>query len=65
MIRTLYQDKYNPQKTWEVTSISHGFYLKQFICDKQFGRGVRASKEYLKDIGILDMQILLREEVKK
>ena len=65
MIRTLYQDKYNPNKTWEVTSMSHGFYLKQFICDKQFGRGLRTTKEYLKSIGILDMQILIKEEVKR
>ena len=64
MIRTLYQDKYNPQKTWEVTSISHGFYLKQFVCGKQFGRGLKTSREYLRSIGILDMQILTREEVK-
>ena len=65
MIRTLYQDKYNPNKTWEVTSMSHGFYRKQFICDKQFGRGLRTTKEYLKSIGILDMQILIKEEVKR
>lgn len=65
MIRTLYQDKYNPKKTWEVTSISHGFYLRQYICDKQFGRGLKTSREYLKNIGILDMPILIREEVKK
>ncbi len=64
MIRTLYQDKYNPQKTWEVTTISHGFYLKQFINDKQFGRGLKTSREYLRDVGILDMKILTREEVK-
>ena len=65
MIKTIYQDKYNPNKTWEVTSMSHGFYLKQFICDKQFGRGLRTTKEYLKSIGILDMQILIKEEVKR
>ena len=64
MIRTLYQDRYNTNKTWEVTSISHGFYLKQFICGKQFGRGLKTSREYLRSIGILDMQILTREEVK-
>lgn len=64
MIRTLYQDKYNPKKTWEVTSISHGFYLKQLICGKQFGRGLKTSREYLRSVGILDMQILTSEEVK-
>ena len=62
MIRTLYQDKYNPKKTWEVTSISHGFYLKQFICGKQFGRGLRTTREYIQSIGILDMKILTRWE---
>lgn len=62
MIRTIYQDKYNPQKTWEVTSMSHGFYLRQFICNKQFGRGLKTSREYIKSIGILDMKILTRWE---
>ncbi len=62
MTRTLYQDKFNSQKVWEVTSISHGFYLKQFICGKQFGRGLKTSKEYIKSIVIFDMQILSKEE---
>ena len=62
MIKTIYQDKYNPQKTWEVTSMSHGFYLKQFICNKQFGRGLRTTREYIQSIGILDMKILTRWE---
>ncbi|MBR6983901.1 MAG: hypothetical protein IKH75_10330 [Ruminococcus sp.] len=66
MIVTLYQDKYNPQKTWKVTSNSHGFYLRQFICGKQFGRGLKTSREYLKSIGILDMKVITRwEEPKK
>ena len=67
MIKTLYQDKHNPQKTWEVTSsISQGFYyLRQFICDKQFGRGLKTSRKYLKEIGILDMKIITRWETEK
>ena len=60
MTRTLYQDRYNPKKTWEVTQLSGGFYLKQFICGKQFGRGLRTTKEYLKNVGILDMKVITR-----
>ena len=62
MIKTIYQDKYNLNKTWKVTSMSHGFYLKQFICKKQFGRGLKTSREYIQSIGILDMKILTRWE---
>ena len=66
MIKTLYQDKYNPQKTWEVTSNSHGFYLRQFICNKQFGKALKTTREYIKSIGVLDMKVITRlEEVKK
>ena len=53
MIKTIYQDKYNPNKTWEVTSMSHGFYLKQFICNKQFGRGLRTTREYIKSMLVI------------
>ena len=61
MIKTLYQDKYNPQKTWEVTSNSHGFYLRQFI-----GKALKTTREYIKSIGVLDMKVITRwEEVKK
>ena len=42
--------------------MSHGFYLKQFICNKQFGRGLRTTREYIQSIGILDMKILTRWE---
>ena len=42
--------------------MSHGFYLKQFICKKQFGRGLKTSREYIQSIGILDMKILTRWE---
>ena len=62
MIKTIYQDKYNNQKTWEVTTMSHSFYLKQFICNKQFGKGLKTTKKYLKSIGILNMKILTRWE---
>ena len=66
MIKTLYQDKYNPQKTWEVTSNSHGFYLRQFICNKQFGKALKTTREYIKSIGVLDMKVITRwEEGKK
>lgn len=56
MKRTLYQDKYNSNKVWEVTMLSHGIYLRKYICGKQFGRGRRISRKELKSIGILDMK---------
>lgn len=58
MKRTLYQDKYNPNKTWEVTAMSHGYYLRQYICGKQYSRGMRTTKAWIKEIGILDMPII-------
>nr|DAF72354.1 MAG TPA: hypothetical protein [Caudoviricetes sp.] len=58
MKRILYQDKYNPCKTWEVTKLKGGYYLKQFIKGKQFGSGIKTSKKYLKEVGILDFKIL-------
>lgn len=44
------QDKYNHIKTWEVTKLSGGFYLKQFINEKQFGNGVRTTKKWIESI---------------
>ena len=58
MKRLLIQDKYNSDKTWEINHISHGFYLKQYIKGKQFGKGVRTTKKWLKEIGLLDMKVI-------
>lgn len=40
-------DKYDSFKTWEVTKLSGGFYLRQFINGKQFGKGARLTKKWL------------------
>ena len=56
--RTIYQDPYNPIKTWEVTELSGGYYLKQFIKGKQFGRGSRTTKKHLKEMGIFEMECI-------
>lgn len=35
--RTFYQDRWNPDKTWEVVKLVGGYYLRQYIKGKQFG----------------------------
>lgn len=56
--RTIYQDPYNSMKTWEVTELNGGYYLKQFIKGKQFGRGSRTTKKHLKEMGIFEMECI-------
>lgn len=56
--RDFYKDTYNGNKVWEVATLSGGYYLRQYICGKQFGRGVRTTKRKLKEIGILQMEKL-------
>lgn len=58
MKRKIYQDPYNSKKTWEVTKLSGGYYLRQFINGKQFGRGSRTTKKNLKEIGIFEMDCI-------
>ena len=62
MKRTYYLDKYNDKKIWEVTELSHGIYLRQYIAGRQFGRGVRTNKTKLKDIGIIEMEVIKNGE---
>lgn len=50
MKKIIVQDKYNDIKTWEVTKLSGGFYLKQFIAGKQFGSGIRITKKWIESI---------------
>lgn len=50
MKRIIVQDKYNNIKSWEVTKLSGGFYLKQFIDGKQFGSGIRTTKKWIESI---------------
>lgn len=54
--KDFYQDRYNPNKTWQVCHLKGGKYLKQFINGIQFGRGIRCNKKFIKSIGIFDFQ---------
>lgn len=56
--RTFYRDKWNKQKVWEVVALKGGFYLRQYINGKQFGRGIRTTRECIKNIGILDFEVI-------
>lgn len=58
--RIFYQDPFNSKKKWEIVILKGGYYLRQYICGKQFGRGVRITKRQLKDLGIWEY-----EKVKK
>lgn len=59
--RTYYQDKHNVNKTWEVSKLKGGYYLRQFINGKQFKRGVKTSKRFIKSIGIFDFKEITKE----
>ena len=58
MVRMIYRDAYSDIKTWEVTKIKGGYYLKQFIKGKQFGRGIKTTKKHLEEIGIFKMDCI-------
>ena len=58
MKRVLIQDKYNSAKTWEISYLSHGYYLKQFIHGHQYGRGCRVSMRWIRSIGLPAMQTI-------
>lgn len=49
------KDKYNDFKEWEIIKLSGGYYLKEYIKGKQFGRGFKTSKKYIENI--LDIKI--------
>lgn len=36
--RKFYQDRWNPDKVWEVVKMVGGYYLWQYIKGSQFGR---------------------------
>lgn len=52
--RTFYQDQWNQNKIWEVVKLSGGFYLRQYIAGKQYGKGLRTTKKFIASIGIFD-----------
>jgi len=49
--RAFYQDRWNPDKTWEVVKLVGGYYLRQYIKGKQFGRGIRTTKNIFRVLG--------------
>lgn len=53
-IKHLYQDRYNPLKTWQVCYMKGAMYLKQFIAGIQQGKGVRCTKAQISNIGIFE-----------
>lgn len=56
--RTYYKDAYNEMKVWEVVELKGGYYLRQYINGKQFGRGIRITKAYLHNTGILEFDCI-------
>lgn len=54
--RTFYQDRWNPDKVWEVAQMIGGYYLRQYVCGRQFGKGLRTTKKFIASIGILDFE---------
>ncbi len=56
MMKVLVEDKYNKNKQWEITHLKGGYYLREFICGRQFGRGCRTTKKWLDETGIAYMK---------
>ena len=54
--RTFYQDGWNKNKVWEVAKLARGYYLRQYICGKQWGRGVLTTKKFIQSIGIFELE---------
>lgn len=54
--RTYYRDRWNKNKVWEVAHMVGGYYLRQYICGKQWGTGLRTTKKFIKSIGIFDFE---------
>lgn len=42
-----FKDKYSAFKEWEIIKLNGGYYLKQYIKGKQFGRGFKTSKKWI------------------
>lgn len=61
--RTFYKDKWNSQKVWEVTKLSGGFYLRQYICGEQWGKGLKTTKRFIQSLGIFDFEQVTEKEV--
>lgn len=51
-----YQDRYNPDKKWEVVKMVGGYYLRQYVKGQRFGNGLRTTKNFIESIGIFDFE---------
>lgn len=60
--RTFYRDRYNDDKVWEVVKLNGGYYLRQYICGKQLGRGLRTTKRFIREVGIFEFEIVGEKE---
>ena len=54
--RTFYQDRWNKNKVWQVAQLVGGYYLRQYVCGQQWGRGLRTTKKFIKSLGILEFE---------
>lgn len=54
--REFYRDTWNENKVWEVVYMRGGMYLRQYISGRQWNKGMRTTKAFIKSIGIFDMQ---------
>lgn len=54
--RAFYQDRWNENKVWEVAQLVGGYYLRQYVCGEQWGRGVRTTKKFIKSLGIMEFE---------
>ena len=54
--RTFYQDRWNKNKVWGVAQLVGGYYLRQYVCGQQWGRGLRTTKKFIKSLGILEFE---------
>lgn len=56
MKRTFFKDQHNDRKIWEVVQMVGGYYLRQYISGRQFGRGIRTTKKHIENIGIFGFE---------
>lgn len=63
--RTFYKDKWNDNKIWEVVEMKGGFYLRQYIKGIKHGRGIRTTKKFIKNLGILAYEKAEVKELEK
>ena len=62
---SVYQDRYNAIKTWEVEINGDVYYLSQMINGKQFGESVKMTKNQIKEIGVFDFVLLTSQSKTK